>query len=93
VGQALRNVKVPREQIFITSKLWNNRYVFMTDTSSCFCARAHLTNLAPDPISHRPDRVEKALDVTLKNLGVNYLGKFTHCRQFDAIFSIRKIGF
>jgi L-glyceraldehyde reductase len=52
---------------------------------------AHLTNLAPDPISHRPDRVEKALDVTLKNLGVSYLGKFTHCRQFDAIFSIRKI--
>jgi len=47
VGQALRNVKVPREQIFITSKLWNN--------------------------SHRPDRIEKALDVTLNNLGVDYL--------------------
>ncbi|KAH8553565.1 NADP-dependent oxidoreductase domain-containing protein [Umbelopsis sp. PMI_123] len=47
VGQALKNVKVPREQIFITSKVWNN--------------------------SHRPDRVEKALDVTLKNLGVSYL--------------------
>ncbi|KAL1919304.1 uncharacterized protein VTP21DRAFT_1997 [Calcarisporiella thermophila] len=49
VGAALKNMakKVPREQIFITSKLWN------TD--------------------HHPDRVQKALEKTLANLGVEYL--------------------
>lgn len=38
---------MPREEIFLTSKLWNN--------------------------NHRAERVEKALDRTLSDLGVDYL--------------------
>lgn len=50
VGRALKKVipsVVKREELFITSKLWNH--------------------------SHRPDRVEKELDETLKQLGIDYL--------------------
>ena len=47
VGKALKNSGVPRDQIFITTKLWNN--------------------------SHHPDDVPKALDASLKDLGVDYL--------------------
>ncbi|KAL1958595.1 hypothetical protein VTO42DRAFT_4192 [Malbranchea cinnamomea] len=47
VGRAIKKSGIPREEIFITSKLWNNK--------------------------HHPDDVEPALDVTLKNLGVDYL--------------------
>lgn len=47
VGQALKTTSVPRKEIFITSKLWNN--------------------------SHRPELVEKDLDLTLKQLGTDYL--------------------
>ncbi|KAL1742509.1 NADP-dependent oxidoreductase domain-containing protein [Schizophyllum fasciatum] len=47
VGQALKTTSVPRKDIFITSKLWNN--------------------------SHRPELVEKDLDLTLKQLGTDYL--------------------
>ncbi|KAL1959913.1 hypothetical protein VTO42DRAFT_581 [Malbranchea cinnamomea] len=47
VGQGIRASGVPREEIFITSKLWNN--------------------------SHRAADVERALDKTLKDLGVSYL--------------------
>ncbi|EKM81198.1 hypothetical protein AGABI1DRAFT_84126 [Agaricus bisporus var. burnettii JB137-S8] len=50
VGRALKKVipsVVKREELFITSKLWNN--------------------------AHQPDQVEKQLDETLKQLGVDYL--------------------
>ncbi|KAI0759691.1 NADP-dependent oxidoreductase domain-containing protein [Trametes elegans] len=47
VGHALKTTSVPRKEIFITSKLWNN--------------------------SHRPELVEKDLDLTLKQLGTEYL--------------------
>ncbi|KAI5891164.1 Aldo/keto reductase [Schizophyllum commune H4-8] len=47
VGAALKTSPVPREQLWITSKLWNN--------------------------SHRPELVEKDLDLTLKQLGLDYL--------------------
>ena len=47
VGKALKNSGIPRDQIFITTKLWNN--------------------------SHHPDDVSKALDASLKDLGVDYL--------------------
>lgn len=50
VGAALKKVVpsvVPREALFITSKLWNN--------------------------AHQPAEVEKQLDETLKDLGVEYL--------------------
>ncbi|KAH6914080.1 aldehyde reductase 1 [Coprinopsis sp. MPI-PUGE-AT-0042] len=50
VGRALKKVipsVVKREELFITSKLWND--------------------------SHRPDLVEKALDETLEQLGIEYL--------------------
>ncbi|KAG1152497.1 hypothetical protein G6F37_000345 [Rhizopus arrhizus] len=47
VGQAIKDSKVPREELFITTKLWNN--------------------------SHRPEDVEKALQVSLDNLQLNYL--------------------
>lgn len=53
-----------------------------------------VANLSLDPIqsnSHRPDRIEKALDVTLNNLGVDYLGKcLTASRQAYATFGKRK---
>ena len=45
VGEGIRASGVPREQIWITSKLWSTY--------------------------HR--KVEEALDITLKNLGVDYL--------------------
>ncbi|EON61175.1 alcohol dehydrogenase (NADP+) [Coniosporium apollinis CBS 100218] len=47
VGKAIKNSGVPRDEIFITTKLWNN--------------------------SHHPDDVEKALDASLKDLGVDYV--------------------
>lgn len=47
VGKALKNSSIPRDQIFITTKLRNN--------------------------NHHPDDVSKALDASLKNLGVDYL--------------------
>jgi alcohol dehydrogenase (NADP+) len=47
VGKALKNFGIPRDQIFITTKLWSN--------------------------SHHPDYVPKALDASLKDLGVDYL--------------------
>jgi L-glyceraldehyde reductase len=50
VGRALKKVipsVVKREEIFITSKLWNN--------------------------AHQPDQVEKQLDETLNQLGLDYL--------------------
>ena len=50
IGKALKNSGIPRDQIFITTKLWNN--------------------------SHHPDDVSKALDASLKDLGVDYLDLF-----------------
>jgi len=47
VGEALRNSGIPREQLFITSKLW--------------CT------------FHRPHFVERAVDESLKALGIEYL--------------------
>lgn len=47
VGQAIKDSKVPRKEIFVTTKLWNN--------------------------SHRPKDVEKALQVSLDNLQLDYL--------------------
>ncbi|EJD34999.1 Aldo/keto reductase [Auricularia subglabra TFB-10046 SS5] len=50
VGRALKKVipsVVKREELFITSKLWND--------------------------AHRPENVEKQLDVTLQQLGLDYL--------------------
>ncbi|TKA71727.1 hypothetical protein B0A49_05733 [Cryomyces minteri] len=47
VGAAIKKSGVPREEIFITTKLWNN--------------------------NHHPDDVEKALDASLKDLGVEYV--------------------
>ncbi|KAF1944535.1 Aldo/keto reductase [Clathrospora elynae] len=47
VGNAIKKSDVPREELFITTKLWNN--------------------------SHHPDDVEKALDASLKDLGVEYI--------------------
>jgi alcohol dehydrogenase (NADP+) len=47
VGQAIKNSGVSRDQLFITTKLWNN--------------------------AHHPDDVEKQLDASLKDLGVDHL--------------------
>ena len=51
VGQGLKEAmaefNIPREEIFVTSKLWN-----------CF---------------HHPDDVEMAFNLSLKNLGLDYL--------------------
>ncbi|CAO3656014.1 unnamed protein product [Mucor fragilis] len=47
VGQAIKDSGIPRQELFITTKLWNN--------------------------SHRPDLVEKALEVSLANLQLDYL--------------------
>ncbi|EGE00434.1 aldehyde reductase [Trichophyton tonsurans CBS 112818] len=47
VGKAIKKSGVPREELFITSKLWNNK--------------------------HKPEDVEKAIDDSLKNLGISYL--------------------
>jgi len=47
VGKALKKSGISRDEIFITTKLWNN--------------------------SHHPDDVPKALDASLKDLGVDYL--------------------
>jgi alcohol dehydrogenase (NADP+) len=47
VGNAIKKSGVPREELFITTKLWNN--------------------------SHHPDDVEKALDASLKDLGLGYI--------------------
>lgn len=44
VGQGIRDSGVPRDEIYITTKLWNN--------------------------AHHPDDVEKQLDASLKDLGV-----------------------
>lgn len=47
IGRALKKSGVPRDQLFITSKLWNNM--------------------------HHPDDVAKGLDISLKDLGTDYL--------------------
>ena len=47
VGSAIKKSGIPRDQIFLTTKLWNN--------------------------SHHPDDVEKALDASLKDLGMDYV--------------------
>jgi diketogulonate reductase-like aldo/keto reductase len=47
VGKGLKNSGVPREKVFLTTKLWNN--------------------------AHHPDDVEKMLDDSLKDLGVDYI--------------------
>ncbi|KAI9314450.1 NADP-dependent oxidoreductase domain-containing protein [Dichotomocladium elegans] len=47
VGQAIKDSGIPREQLFVTTKLWNN--------------------------SHAPEDVAKALEVSLKNLQMDYL--------------------
>lgn len=47
VGKGLRKSGVPRGEVFLTSKCWNN--------------------------SHRAEDVEKALDRTLKDLGVDHV--------------------
>ncbi|KAH4002055.1 hypothetical protein HBI81_149560 [Parastagonospora nodorum] len=47
VGNAIKKAGVPREELFITTKLWNN--------------------------SHHPDDVEKAVEASLKDLGISEL--------------------
>lgn len=47
VGKGIKDSKVPKEEIFITTKLWNN--------------------------AHHPDDVEKQLDASLKDLGVDHV--------------------
>ncbi|KAI8047213.1 NADP-dependent oxidoreductase domain-containing protein [Gilbertella persicaria] len=47
VGQAIKDSGIPRDQLFITTKLWNT--------------------------SHRPDLVQKAIEVSLANLQLDYL--------------------
>ncbi|KAJ9479281.1 hypothetical protein VN97_g13171 [Penicillium thymicola] len=50
VGKAIKQSGVPRSEIFVTSKLWNNK--------------------------HYPDDVEQALQMTLDDLGLEYLDLF-----------------
>ncbi|KAJ1922495.1 Alcohol dehydrogenase [NADP(+)] [Tieghemiomyces parasiticus] len=50
VGQAFAESKISRDQVWVTSKLWNTE--------------------------HRPDRVEPALNQTLKALGLDYLNLY-----------------
>ena len=47
VGRAIKKSGIPRSELFITTKLWNN--------------------------SHAPETVEKAMDASLKDLGVDYV--------------------
>ncbi|KAJ5986014.1 hypothetical protein N7522_013210 [Penicillium canescens] len=50
VGKAIKQSGVPRSEIFVTSKLWNNK--------------------------HHPDDVEQALQMSLDDLGLDYLDLF-----------------
>jgi len=50
VGKAIKQSGIPRNEIFVTSKLWNNK--------------------------HHPDDVEQALQLTLDDLGLEYLDLF-----------------
>ncbi|KAI7868613.1 NADP-dependent oxidoreductase domain-containing protein [Spinellus fusiger] len=50
IGQAIKDSGVPREEIFITTKLWNT--------------------------FHRPEDVPKALEISLKNLQVDYIDMY-----------------
>ncbi|MES2516762.1 MAG: aldo/keto reductase [Bacteroidota bacterium] len=47
IADAIKNGEVTREELWITSKLWNNR--------------------------HRKDEIQAAFDITLKDLGLDYL--------------------
>jgi len=47
VGQGLKESGIPRDQVFITTKLWNTM--------------------------HKPEEVAKAIDLSLSNLGIDYV--------------------
>lgn len=63
VGAAIKKSGIPRSQIFITTKLWNNRSVNVSGI------RDIDTDMTPN--SHHPDDVEPALDASLKDLGTD----------------------
>jgi glycerol 2-dehydrogenase (NADP+) len=75
VGQGIKAAGVPRSELFITGKC----------TQSHFCAMFVIAHMYLSPVwSTYHTRVEEQLDISLKDLGTDYLDLFLiHCKPFS----------
>lgn len=64
IAEGLKKAGLKREEIWVTSKLWNDQYVPFSPS---------LQHSSLIFLSHDPDRVEAGLDQTLSDLNLDYL--------------------
>ena len=71
IAHGLAKAGIGRDEIWVTSKLWNDQYVLTIKPLTSLQRSLHFE--LTRRYSHRPDLVEKGLDQTLSDLGVGYL--------------------
>ncbi len=70
IKDGLETIGLDRSSVWITSKLWNDQYVFLA------LLYTFILHTETEPLyyySHQTDQVEQALDKTLNDLGLEYL--------------------